>query len=164
MRPVIILVLGIMLWIIVHCVEVYLIEKENSRDKLGRKIETQRTLLSGLTDTHRERVERSMLMLENHPDLRNPLGVLVSDRYANQIATILERHRKAAPIVMPARDSDMPARDSDKHEGDRPDATDVLLENGLAIIERKIEKALAIKGESAREDLDVYVRFLEEAD
>jgi len=157
MRPVIILVLGIMLWIIVHCVEVYLIEKENSRDKLGRKIETQRTLLSGLTDTHRERVERSMLMLESHPDLRNPLGVLVSDRYANQIATILERHRKAAPIVMPARDSD-------KHEGDRTDPTDVLLENGLAIIERKIEKALAIKGESAREDLDVYVRFLEAAD
>ena len=118
------------------------------------KTDPDKSGLAALPDRFRERVERSMRMLESHPDLRNQLGLAVADRYAGQIAVITQRYHAA---------SDSPDGIRRASDG-RATRSDTLLDQGLSMIERKIDEALAVKGEGAREELDVYVRFLHEAD
>ena len=54
--------------------------------------------------------------------------------------------------------------DHEDHEPNERDKSAYLLSEGIGTIERKIEKALTLKGAEAQDELDVYVRFLREAD
>jgi len=138
--------------------------------KLDQRATRVQLALKALPARERRRVEESLLILEKHPDLRNGFGAMVSARYADQIATITERYAKITDeATVGYEDQLMQAlfeedEDHEDHEPNERDKSAYLLSEGIGTIERKIEKALTLKGAEAQDELDVYVRFLREAD
>lgn len=144
-------------------------EIRKRHDKLGRAIFESKGALDSLHDRHRKRVEKSLFVLERHPDLRNVLGAPVTKRYADQIAAITQRYAKASEndstrMTSLLEDGNSHSRALQAMEDEGSSRPDVLFEEGLGTIEHKIEKALALKGAEAKDELDVYVRFLQDAD
>lgn len=144
-------------------------EIRKRHDKLGRAIFKSKGALESLHDRHLKRVEKSLFVLERHPDLRNDLGAPVTKRYADQIADIAQRYAKASEndstrMTFLSEDDYSHSKAVQDMENEKSSRPDVLFEEGLGTIERKIEKALALKGKEAQDELDVYVRFLRESD
>ena len=169
MTRVLLFLLGLLLYFAAMAIVTYYGPKRKTADKLGRRISERHEAMKALPDRHRKRIEKSLFVLERHPDLRNGLGASVTKRYADQIAAITQRYAKASQNESPRVDallkdghSRTKALEAIHDEGSS--RSDVLLEEGLGTIERKIERALQIKGGEAQDELDIYVRFLREAD
>lgn len=159
---------GVILYIFVILILIAAGNKKKT-DKLGRKVSETQDTLRTLPEKQRNRVEKSLLILEAHPDLRNVLGAPVTKRYADQIAAITQRYAKASEndstrMTLLLEDGYNHSRAAQDMGDEKSSHQDVLFEEGLGTIERKIEKALALKGAEAKDELDVYVRFLQDAD
>lgn len=169
MNRILLFVAALLLYFVLMMVWTRYAGRRKRADKLGRAIVESQDALESLHDRHRKRVEKSLFVLERHPDLRNGLGAPVARRYADQIATIAQRYAKASEndstrMTSLLEDGYSHSRALQAIEDEGSSRSDVLFEEGLGTIERKIEKALALKGAEAKDELDVYVRFLREAD
>ena len=169
MNRVLLFVAALLLYFVLMIIWTRYAGRRKRASKLGRTIVESQGALDSLHDRHRKRVEKSLLVLERHPDLRNGLGAPVAKRYADQIATIAQRYAKASKndstrMTSLLEDGYSHSRALQAIKEEKSSHPDVLFEEGLGTIERKIEKALALKGEKAKDELDVYVRFLQDAD
>ena len=144
-----------------------------SDEKFGETLKN----VASLSGPLRARVEGALDVLKTHPDLRNQLGMSVSKRYADQLASITSHYAGVCKDQIAGVDSSMnkgvhalmnegysATQAHLTHYDNGIDPGIDLFDQGLSLIEAKIEKALALKGQERREDLDVYVRFLENAD
>lgn len=168
MNRILLVFAGLILYFAVMAIYANYVGGRRKTDKLGRKVNRTHSTLKALPDRQRKRVEKSLLILEKHPDLRNGIGALVSTRYADQIATITERYARVRGNTAGHEDQllqglSMTEIIATRSEAE-PDEASALLDEGIGTIERKIRKALKAKGAEARDELDIYVRFLREAD
>lgn len=162
---------GLVIYLVVMVIVSYYVSGKKKTDKLGLRVSETQETLRALPDRQRKRVEKSLLILEAHPDLRNGLGALVSARYAQQIRTMAERYAKTAggnagknqeQNLEGVSMTNILASDPGMKKGQ--DEATLLLKEGISTIEGKIAKALEAKGAKARDELDIYVRFLREVD
>lgn len=169
MNRILLVLAGLILYFAVMAIYANYVGGRRKTDKLGRKVNRTHSELKALPDRQRKRVEKSLLILEKHPDLRNGIGALVSTRYADQIATIAERYARVRGGSAAGHEDQllqglsMTEIITTRPEVE-PDEASILLDEGIGTIERKIRKALEAKGAEARDELDIYVRFLREAD
>ena len=85
MNRILLVFAGLILYFAVMAIYANYVGGRRKTDKLGRKVNRTHSTLKALPDRQRKRVEKSLLILEKHPDLRNGIGALVSTRYADQI-------------------------------------------------------------------------------
>lgn len=88
------------------------------------------------------RIRMARRLLNKHPDLTNSLGMPASKRYHQQIETLIHRYQAVG-------DGDEAFR---------------LLDQGLDAIEDKLVAALTRKTDARKEDLEIYIAFLNAAD
>ena len=140
---IILLVIGAY-FILASGVTSYLSARKNKRAQIKSE---EKSFVSYLPEKHQDRLNKSLQVLERYPDLKNDAGMKIGPRYKRQLKAVCERYSKATAN---------PLRDDKEIE--------LLLEKGLKTIEKKIEWSLILKGDEARDQLDIYVRFLDAAD